>query len=138
MTTTRWNLIKLHTIVKLNERKCCQQGSKLYLSLLPSYFPLLLFLFGAYHENYWMLFDNNSYNGKAQWKEVQSTGVITLIYLMTELSPIFKFKHVLGETSVFDAMLENNTHLVILILLGIFCPEQNSETTWRNWLKLGT
>ena len=43
LKTIGWNLIKLHTVIDHNERKCSVQEPQFYFSQLQSYCPLLLF-----------------------------------------------------------------------------------------------
>ena len=77
------------------------------------------FLSGAYREDYWMEFDKISYNGKAQWEEVQYTGTITLIKLINELLPFDTF-----------SCLEHNMKTSGWNLVKLHTFVKNNERKW--------
>ena len=86
--TTQWNLIKLHTMVENSMR-----GSAVYKnhnSILANYRAIALSHFFLVQRNTLKLQDGiykTSYNGRAQWQEVQFARTINLFDLITELLP---------------------------------------------------
>ena len=78
-----------------------------------SYYSSGNFLSGAELTNYLKELIETWNIDRWRCEVVHLARVITLGHFVAELSPLFQYFN------------------------GVLCPEQNSETTWRNWWKLG-